>query len=167
MRKVREEKVFLTDLSKRLFKQIDFADTFANTNREYTLEQISKQIFDKSPKWVNGLFKLRNSLVRGLGLKTSLPKDYNTRFEVGGYIKFFKIVHLHEDEIVLGVNDSHLDFRAVINKTDEPEFNVKVTTLVKFNNKMGRIYMCLIAPFHRMVIKRMIGKAWQPVIQNP
>lgn len=167
MGKVREEEVFLTEFSSGLFSQIDFADTFATTNSESALEEISKRIFDKSPNWVNQLFKLRNNLVRYIGLKTSLPADYNTKFEVGGYIKFFKILHLGEDEIVLGANDSHLDFRAVIKKTEEPEFNIKVTTLVKFNNKMGRIYMRLIAPFHRMVIRRMIGQAWQPAIQNP
>lgn len=162
MQKVKEEPVFLTEVSKTLLSQIDFADTFATTNLRSSLEEIVNAIFNQSPKWVNGLFKLRNSIVRYFGLKTRMPADYHTNFEEGGYIKFFKILHLSEDEIVLGANDSHLDFRAVVKKTDDPEFNIKVTTLVRFNNKMGRIYMSLIGPFHGLVVRRMLSQAWQP-----
>lgn len=162
MQKVKKEPVFLTELSKKLFNQVDFADTFATTNRSSSLEEIGNAIFNQSPKWVNGLFKLRNRIVRYFGLKTEMPAGYHTSFEEGGYIRFFKILHLSEDEMVLGANDTHLNFRAVINITDDPEFNIKVTTLVQFNNRMGRIYMNLIGPFHRLVVRRMLAQAWQP-----
>ncbi|MCE7996433.1 MAG: DUF2867 domain-containing protein [Roseivirga sp.] len=162
MSKVKEEPVFLTEASKRLFSRIDFADTFATTNRSSSLQELGNAIFDRPPKWVKGLFKVRNRIVRYFGLKTTMPEDYHTEFEEGGYISFFKILHVLEDELVLGANDNHLDFRAIISKTQEPEFNIKVTTLVRFNNKTGRIYMALIAPFHRLVVKRMISQAWQP-----
>ncbi len=163
MRKVKEEGVFLTDLSKGLFNRIDFADTFATTNHNSSIQELSNTIFNNSPKWVDGLFKLRNRIVRHLGLKTKMPADYHTNFEEGGYVRFFKILHLMKDEIVLGANDTHLNFRAVISKTTDPEFNVKVTTLVRFNNRMGRVYMTLISPFHRLVVRRMIAQAWRPV----
>lgn len=162
MSKVKEEAVFLTEASKQLFSRIDFADTFATTNKGSSLQELGSTIFDRPPKWVKGLFKLRNRIVRYLGLKTTMPHDYHTQFEEGGYISFFKILHLWENELVLGANDSHLDFRAIISKTNEPEFNIKVTTLVRFNNRTGRIYMALIGPFHRLVVKRMISQAWQP-----
>lgn len=162
MQKVKEEPVFLTEVSKKLFSRVDFADTFATTNQRGSLEEIGNAIFNRSPKWVNGLFKLRNRIVRYFGLKTSIPADYHNAFEEGGYIRFFKILHILENEIVLGANDTHLDFRAVINRTDDPEFNIKVTTLVRFNNKMGRIYMSLVGPFHRLVVRRMLSQAWDP-----
>lgn len=161
MRKVKEESVFLNDFSKGLFSRIDFADTFATTNHHSSLQELSHVIFNNPPQWVNGLFKWRNRIVRYFGLKTTMPADYHTGFEEGGYVKFFKIHHLLKDEVVLGANDSHLDFRAIITKTSDPEFNIKVTTLVRFNNRMGKIYMTLIGPFHKLVVRRMIAQAWQ------
>ncbi|WP_103068118.1 DUF2867 domain-containing protein [Aquimarina sediminis] len=158
--KVKEEKAYLTETSRQLFKKIDFIDTFSTTNHTNTMMEISNLVFNTSPKWVGFLFKIRNGIVKLFGLKTSMPKDYNTKFEVGGYIKFFKIYEITENEVVLGANDSHLNFRAIINNTHSPIHNIKVTTLVQFNNSMGRIYMSIIKPFHRLVVIKMVKQAY-------
>lgn len=160
MSKVKEEKVFLTEKAKQIFEKIDFADTFSTTNHSNTIEEIAKLIFDTAPKWINYLFRLRNGIVKFLGLKTGIPADYHDRFEVGGYIKFFKIHSIGSDEIILGADDTHLNFRAVIKNTNSQNYNIKVTTLVEFNNQKGKIYMKIIKPFHRLVVMKMVSQAY-------
>lgn len=163
MTKVKEDTLFLSEKSKDLFPKIDFADTFSTTNHTDSIERISNLIFNTSPKWVEALFRIRNAIARLFGLKTTLPDDYNEGFKVGGYIKFFKIYDISTDETVLGANDSHLNFRAIISNTGEETFNIKVTTLVEYNNRMGKVYMTIVKPFHRVVIKVMVKKAYVPL----
>lgn len=156
MKKVRQEHTPPEYLQGRLLEQLDFHDTFATTNHQDSLEEIAHLIFDRPPNWIRGLFAIRNKLVRLVGLKTEIPADYHTDFEVGGYIGFFRIFSISDTELILGADDSHLNFRAVLVNNHQPTFNIKMITLVKFNNSTGRLYMQLIKPFHRLVVKRMV-----------
>ncbi len=161
-KKVIEESVYLTEKSNLLFEKLDFSDTFSTTNQDDNLEEISNLVFNNFPKWIMFLMNMRNGIAKYLGLKTNIPDDYNEDFRVGGYVKFFKIYDLSDDEIIMGADDSHLNFRAVINLTNVDSYNVKVTTLVKFNNKMGYYYMKVVKPFHRWVLMSMVGHAYKP-----
>lgn len=154
-----KDKIELKESSLKLLKKIDFTDTFSTTNHVNSIEELALIIFGTSPKWVEGLFKLRNFLVRFVGLRTATPEKVNRKLEVGGHINFFEIYAISENEIIMGANDSHLNFRAIISNYKTKEFNVKVTTLVEYNNKLGRIYMWIISPFHQLVVKRMVKQA--------
>lgn len=160
MKKVKEEAVFLTKKTKNLFSKIDFSDTFATTNHLNNIEEITTLVFKTTPKWVQYLLMLRNKLVAFIGLKSSIPDDYNETFVEGGYVSFFKIYHINTDEIILGLDDSHLNFRAIINKIASDSYNIKVTTLVEYNNLKGKIYMAVVKPFHRLVLMSMVKKAY-------
>lgn len=160
MKKVKEEAPFLTDQSHSLLQKIDFVDTFSTTNHVHSIAEITNLVFNTSPRWIELLFKIRNSLVKLVGIEAKLPDNYHEEFIIGGYVKFFRIYHVFENEIVLGLNEEHLNFRAVIFRTQSEHYNIKVTTLVEYNNKKGRIYMSLIKPFHRWVVMAMLKKAW-------
>jgi len=162
MLKVKEEAIFISEKATQLFPKVDFADTFSTTNHTHSIQEVTNQIFNTAPKWVVFLFKIRNSIVQFFGLKTSVPDDYNEDFKVGGYVKFFKIYNIAADEVILGANDSHLNFRAVVSDTKVASHNIKVTTLVQYNNKKGKLYMKFIKPFHRMIVKRMVSQAFHP-----
>ncbi len=161
MSKVQEENTSSEYLERGLLSQIDFSDTFSTTNQEDKLEEITHLIFNNPPKWIKSLFILRNKIVKLLGLKAEKPADYNERFAVGGYIGFFKIFSITQHEIVLGANDSHLNFRAIVAKKNEDLHNIKLITLVQYNNSTGKIYMSVIKPFHRLVVKRMVKNAYK------
>lgn len=161
MSKVKEEVVFISEKAKQLFPKVDFADTFSTTNKKDSIEEITNQIFNTAPKWVTFLFKIRNSIVHFFGLKTGVPDDYNEDFKVGGYVKFFKIYDIAANEVILGANDSHLNFRAVVHNQKTAVHNIKVTTLVEYNNTKGKIYMAIVKPFHRLVVKHMVGQAYK------
>lgn len=158
-RKVIEERIRLTDDQKDLLTKIDFVDTFSTTNHTNNLEEITNLVFNTTPKWVNSLFVLRNRIAGLFGLKTEVPNNYNKKFKVGGYIKFFKIYSISDSEIILGADDLHLNFRALIINNKSVSYNIKVITLVEYNNLKGKIYMGVIKPFHRQIVKRMVKNA--------
>ena len=158
-RKVIEEKTRLTDNHKELLTKIDFVDTFSTTNHINNIEEITNLVFNRTPRWVNSLFGLRNKIAGLVGLKTEIPKDYNENYKVGGYVKFFKIFSISNTEVILGADDSHLNFRALIHTSKSESYNIKVTTLVEYNNLKGKIYMSIIKPFHRQIVKRMVKNA--------
>ena len=58
------------------------------------------------PSWAKGLLRLRNILVAPLGLKNDFPE--------GEKIGPFPIDQRNENEVILGLDDSHLNFRISI-----------------------------------------------------
>ncbi len=160
MKKVKEEKIQPTPAMQELLATVDFYDTFSTTNHFHSMEEITQLVFNSSSRWVDALFKIRNKLVKLIGLRSNLPSGYHSRFEVGGYIKFFKIFSVTANEVVLGADDSHLNFRAVVANDYADQYNIKVTTLVHFNNAKGKWYMKVIQPFHRLVVARMVKNAF-------
>nr|WP_167897609.1 DUF2867 domain-containing protein [Wenyingzhuangia aestuarii] len=77
--------------------------------------------------------------------------------------RFFTIYKVDETEVIVGANDHHLNFRALINNTKSKTYNIKVTTLVQYHNRKGVVYMRLIKPFHKLVVKRMVQQAFKDV----
>jgi hypothetical protein len=161
MKKVIEEKIELTDEQKQILSKIDFVDTFSTTNHINNIEEITNLVFNTTPKWINSLFAIRNKIASLFGLKTEMPNDYNKNYKVGGYVKFFKIFSISDNEVILGADDSHLNFRAVINNDKSDSYNIKVITLVEYNNLKGKIYMGIIKPFHRQIVKIMVKNAYK------
>jgi len=156
----KKEPSFLTETGKKSLTRIDFADTFSTTNHSNTLQEVTLLIFDQLPTFIKFLFKLRNFLVKFIGLKSS-PIPDSTPFAVGNNLGIFKIYGIYENEVLLGANDSHLNFRATVFNSQEKEYNIKVTTLVEFNSRKGRFYMFLIGPFHKLVVRVLINQAYE------
>ena len=162
MKPVKEEKIpHLLSMEKWL-DRIDFSDTFSTTNHKHNIEEISRLVCTMAPGWVKSLMIARNKLVKPLGLKTQLPQDYKESFEVGGYVAFFKIFNITSDHVVLGADDSHLNFRLIVYNDQSRLYNIKVTTLVQFNNTMGGAYIQFVKPFHKLILRRMVKNAYHP-----
>jgi hypothetical protein len=107
------------------------------------------------PRWVDALTRLRNFLVTPFGLKTSgegAPAP-------GGLIGLFPVLSETPERLVAGFDDSHLDFRIVVDVAgDAASRQVTLTTLVKTNNLLGRAYLAFITPFHKLVARGMMGR---------
>ena len=157
---VKEEPTPHTEGIKNCLKKIDFKDTFSTTNHSNNITEIALLVFNKMPGWIKRLMDFRNFLVKFIGLKTEMPEDYKPAVEVGGYIGFFKIYTIYENEIIMGADDKHLNFRASIYDSKEATFNIKVSTLVQYNKPMGKVYMFFVKPFHRLVMKSMVKQAF-------
>ena len=111
------------------------------------------------PRWIDALVRLRNLLVGPLGLKTSgegAPAP-------GGMIGLFPVVSETPERLVAGFNDYHLDFRIVVDVRSFAEGRrVTSTTLVRTHNLLGRAYLTLILPFHKLVVRGMMRQIMDP-----
>lgn len=132
----------------------DFADNFSIlvTDKDMTLEQAARNIFEHTPKWIVKLLALRNLLVRPFGLRGTVP----TGEKEGDVIGFFPVIKRGTDDIVLGFDDKHLDFRIIVCLANEPFKTISVATLVRRNNLLGKIYLFFVKPFHRIIVPTML-----------
>ncbi len=143
---------------KNALKRIDYSDTYSTTNHIDNIEHLANLIFTKLPNWISFLMKTRNLIMKTFGLKIEKPSDYNTNFKIGGYLGFFKIYEIMNNEIILGANDKHLNFRVSIFNSQDLNYNIKVSTLVEYNNRLGKIYFAIIGPLHHLIIKQIVKK---------
>jgi Protein of unknown function (DUF2867) len=106
--------------------------------------------------------RLRDALVHPFGLKTS-PRGPRHRpsFLPGERIGLFTLFERTEEEMLLGEDDRHLDFRVCLRVSGDGQ--ATLATLVRFRNGWGRAYFFLIRPFHALVVKRMLRRAAVPL----
>lgn len=131
-----------------------FADTFGLDIDGRTLDarQAAEKMLGRSPRWVEMLLNLRNLIVAPFGLKTS-----GAGAITADMIGIFPVINQTPDRLVAGFNDSHLDFRVVVDvATHGASQQVTATTLVKTHNWLGRTYLAIILPFHRLVVRAML-----------
>jgi hypothetical protein len=132
-----------------------FGDAFRIKVKGTTLaaRQAAEKIFARSPRWVEALLNLRNLIVAPFGLKTSGAGEPGTR----GTIGLFPVLSETADRVVAGFDDSHLDFRVIVDVAacDDGQ-QVTATTLVRTHNWLGRTYLAIIMPFHRLVVRAMM-----------
>ena len=71
-----------------------------------------------------------------------------------GRVDFFPVQWESNDEIVLGEDDRHLDFRLSLLRRNSPTGTQLVaTTVVRSHNAFGLTYLNLIRPFHHLVVR--------------
>jgi hypothetical protein len=117
--------------------------------------QAAERMITRQPRWAEALLTLRNILVQPFGLKTSGASGTAPREMIG----IFPIVSETPDRLVAGFNDSHLDFRVVVDvATAGDRQQVTATTLVLTHNWLGRSYLALILPFHRLIVRAMLRR---------
>lgn len=143
----------------------DFRDSYAAPLDEPDLSPaaLALRLMGASPDWVSRLMDLRNALVRPFGIKdtgrlnarTDRPAD---AYQVGDRLGIFRIFAIGEREIVLGLDDSHLDVRVSIVKAENPSRYV-VTTAVVIHNLIGRLYMLPVGRIHPFVVRAQMRQA--------
>ena len=122
------------------------------------------KMFARGPRWVEMLIRLRNRLVKPVGLKTPAPAATATAETIG----IFPIVSETPERLVAGLNDSHLDFRVVVDvATSGPRQRVTLTTLVLTHNLLGRVYLAIIMPFHRHIARTLLPQVAIPDTDRP
>ena len=132
-----------------------FADAFRVTVDGPAIDAriAAERMFGHSPRWIELLLKLRNVLVAPFGLKSS-GADEKTKLDLIG---IFPVVSETPERLVAGFNDHHLDFRVVIDvAARDTGQQVTATSLVLTHNALGRIYLAVIMPFHRLVVRTML-----------
>ncbi|OHC62221.1 MAG: hypothetical protein A2045_15190 [Rhodocyclales bacterium GWA2_65_20] len=150
----------------RAYESTDLADAYSiriPVGSTTNPEQLASFIFSGQAPWVSRLMKFRDLLVARFGLKTSDQLAKIDPTSKARRIGFFRIYSTTENEIVLGEDDSHLDFRLSVlctaSSSTPAQHRLTLSTVVHCHNRLGRTYIFLIAPFHRAVVRSSLRRA--------
>ncbi|WP_376965672.1 DUF2867 domain-containing protein [Azospirillum sp. A26] len=118
------------------------------------------QVLAASPPWIERMMWLRNKAVRLLGLKdlgalgAVDPAKPAGSYRPGDRIGIFTLVENREDEVVVCDRDRHLDVWLSVRKlpSDGDRQRAAVTTVVRTKNRLGKAYMLVVKPMHRMIV---------------
>jgi hypothetical protein len=100
-------------------------------------------VFRDPPRWVAAALGLRELLVGLVGIDRSGPAAFDTLTRT-------------DDEVLLGIDERHLDFRVSVRR--EPD-RVVLTTVVQLHNRRGRAYFALVRPVHPAIVRAMLTRA--------
>ncbi len=95
------------------------------------------------PAWARALLLVRGAAVAPFGLKGAAPQD---RPAIGS----FPIAAERPEELLLGFDDRHLDFRISI-LADAGR--IHVSTWVRPHHAGGRLYLAAVLPFHVLILR--------------
>jgi hypothetical protein len=117
--------------------------------------QAAVRLLGSSPGWVSALMRMRNAAVAPFGLK----RPGWTRANAARSIGIFPVVSESPERIVLGFDDKHLDFRIVVDVvTVDGGRRVRLTTVVRTHNALGRVYLAAVLPFHRVIVRALLRR---------
>lgn len=140
------------------FDDGDFLDCYSvrigRTN--IPISDVAQRIFIGLPRWINAFLAVRDFGVMPFGLKTTakLPTNLNfrTSIDVGDHINFLCVRSIGTNEIILGEDDKHLDFKISVYRDNETSDQISLATWVRAHNRFGKIYLGAIAPFHVRIV---------------
>ena len=120
----------------------DFLDCYSVSSPLSPREAADKGL--ALPGWAAALLRFRNALVRPFGLKTGTADA-----------PIFPTCLETEDELVLGTDDRHLNFRIGLIRQDG---RIYMSTWVHPNNLWGRAYLRLVMPFHILISRGAVAR---------
>lgn len=171
MRKLNVQKVDLPTetLVARAFPRLDYADAYRvrlPDGAPNDLDAVARAALGTVPRRVALLMRLRDRLVGLIGLKTAnrsaLRGISHDTLKVGDRLGIFKVFDRRADELLLGEDDRHLDFRvSVLVRNDGSADWAIVSTVVRFNSWLGRAYFLPVRPFHKLIVPAMLRNAYQ------
>ncbi|WP_419736327.1 DUF2867 domain-containing protein [Pseudomonas sp. COR18] len=147
----------------RLLANADFVDSqcISDSHLDRTALRHALNMMATTPAWIDGLMQLRNRLVGLFGLKdlgrltridlARADADYRENDRVG----IFTLVSNQPDEVMLADRDRHLDVYLTLHRspvTPEGTRTLTLSTVVHTHNRLGRLYMLPVAPFHRLIV---------------
>ena len=104
---------------------------------------------DDAPRRTSGLMRLRDLLARRLGLKAAGSADGAA----------FPVLARAGQEVVMGMDDRHLDFRVALAVRPHGSDRLVVTTAVRRHNRLGRAYFACIRGPHHVLVPRWTRRA--------
>ncbi len=145
----------------QLYTPVNLADAFAirlPAGTSGNPDLLARFILFNQPSWIGWLMNVRDTVVVGFGLKTARHLA-----SLADRVGPFKVYSTNQTEIVLGEDDTHLDFRISVLCCAEAEAQgsrqLVFSTVVQCHNRLGRAYLFVIAPFHRLVVKASLRRA--------
>jgi hypothetical protein len=143
---------------KSVLPKADFIDAFELVvATKVSGADFTRHILTTVPLWVDKLLELRNAIMKPFGLKAS-PHDVLNGIEKFG---MFPVISRDQTRTVLGFDDKHLDFRIILDVVPQSASETKLTlsTAVRTHNILGRAYLAIVMPFHKIIVPTMLRSA--------
>ena len=149
---------------RHVYPTVQLADAFAidlPPGAASDPEVLGRFMFSHQPAWIGALMRVRDAVVALFGIKTAKKLTGAPSGPRASRVGIFKVYSIDDSEMVVGEDDKHLDFRVSVLRTAIPGGGARLTvsTVVHCHNVLGRIYLFVIAPFHRMVVKSVLRRA--------
>lgn len=154
-------------------QQYNYVDAYFTIieSEAITIEEVGRAFFSSTPNWIGILLDLRNKIVSLFGLKTGKSdKSRREMFEQfkcepGERLGLFKVFSKSTNELILGEDDKHLNFKVslLVDKKNSGENILTVSTVVVFNNWFGRLYFLPVKPFHKLIVPAMMKSVVQQI----
>ncbi|MDB5817097.1 MAG: hypothetical protein JWQ11_737 [Rhizobacter sp.] len=148
-----------------LYPGADLADAFAIALPSAPVRSAdawARAVLGQQAGWTRALLKTRDVVMKRFGVKTSGDIRREGGSRGGDFISFFPVISRSEREVIVGENDKHLDFQAsllVRRRADGVGDELLATTVVHCHNTLGRVYIAVIAPFHRVIMRSNMDRA--------
>lgn len=155
-------------LESQLHRSLDqafYSDAFETdlVDARLTAVEIATRALASTPAWVDGLVQLRDRVVSLFGLEAvgrlRLAAGARSASEpaVGDAFSMFRVVFVDPAELVLGIDDTHLDVRlSFLKRLTDSRASYVVSSWVRTHNVLGRVYMLPVAPVHRLLVSLMM-----------
>jgi len=152
-----------------LLANADFYDSHCISTPDTTDTALSYFItaLANTPAWVSILMRLRNAVVKLLGLKDlgalaelDLAKPAST-YVSGDRVGIFTVISNSPNEALLGDSDKHLDVVLSVYKHPSEQKGIQsisVTTVVHTHNMLGKIYMLPVTPMHKLIAPAILNR---------
>ncbi|WP_433505693.1 DUF2867 domain-containing protein [Pseudonocardia halophobica] len=135
-----------TALLRGVLPRIDAADAYAvpaPDDAPADPQAWADAVFRRVPGWVAALLALRQALVGFVGIERADRSAFDT-------------LRRTDDEVLLGTDAGHLDFRASVLR--EPG-RVVLSTVVRIRGGRGRLYWGVVRHLHPLVVRSMLAAA--------
>ncbi len=146
-------------------KPYDYVDSFRGLLNIQCpdIDELGRLFMSSGPAWADGLMKIRDRIVGIFGLKSGARMLQEQRelepshFLPGERAGLFKVFQKTENELIMGEDDKHLDFRVSIlipsSAFEQGKTTFWLTTVVIYKNWFGRLYFFPVQFFHRLIVK--------------
>lgn len=148
------------------FKQSFYSDCFARNFVENPYDNALSAYLvmtSKAPRWVNRLLLLRDKIVVPFGMAPTYGFHAHQMqaplLKCGDTLDFFDIVTIKSNELELQLRDVHFTVLISLYLCQEnTEQALYITSIVNTHTWLGKVYVSLIAPFHRLVVRSMLNR---------
>ncbi len=139
------------------FDQIDYADAYRVRlphDAPHDVASVTRAFATARIGWIEALMWLRNRLVSVFGLKPEQLAPTTPTLEPSSRAGIFRVYQTAAHEVLLGEDDSHLDFRvSVLVQQQGLVCWAVISTVVRYHNLLGRLYFIPVRPFHQLIVR--------------
>ncbi|MCD5360087.1 DUF2867 domain-containing protein [Chromobacterium aquaticum] len=146
-----------------LYKGADLVDAYAiqlPAGASDDIEVLARAGFEQQAWWIRALTRARDMIMAPVGVKSSRAVGIAAAAQ-GTVIGFFPLQSKSLEELVMGADDRHLDFRLAIQQRAGAagRRELVVVSVVHCHNLLGRTYLAAITPFHRVIARASLEQA--------